>query len=247
MSAPTPAPERELFPGYALPERSFSAEPMRYTPLRRLLVVLVAGLAVVVGVLVTASVVITEPLVRYTCPPDCGRPPTGEPVQASPRFTASDGSFSVSYPSPGSAYDITMEDDGVSAEFTAGDGGTMELFSEPAAGRSAEQVVDDLLSDKQPDATVAYVLPNATVGFQLGYGVVLDVYPKSGDGASTRTRIVVVAAVKNDLTLIGAAVGPFRQFGPESGPGLPSGANLQLAQDLGRYVNSFLWRGDPPR
>ncbi len=46
----------------------------------------------------------------------------------------------------------------------------MDLFSAPAKGRSAEQVVDDLLREKQPDATVAYVLPNATVGYQLGYG-----------------------------------------------------------------------------
>jgi len=247
VSAPAAAPQRELFPGYALRRRSFSAEPLRYTSLPRLLVILVVGLAVAVGVVVTTSVLITEPMERYYCPPDCGRPPTGEPVQASPRFVAPDGAFSVSYPSPGSAYDITTEDDGVSAEFTAGDGGTMELFAEPAAGRSAEQVVDDLLKERQPDATVAYVLPNATIGFQLGYGVVLDVYPKGADGVSTRTRIVVVAAIKNDLTLIGAAIGPFREFGPNSGPGLPSGANLQLAQDLGRYINSFEWKGDPPR
>jgi hypothetical protein len=247
MSAPASAPQRELFPGYGLPTPSYSAEPLRYTSLRRLLLVVLVGLSVIVGVLVTTSVLITEPMVRYTCPPDCGRPPTGEPVQASPRFTAPDGTFSVSYPSPGSAYKITMEDDGVSAEFTAGDGGTMELFGTPAAGRSAEQVVDDLVREKQPDATVAYVLPNATVGFQLGYGVVLDVYPNSADGGGARTRIVVVGAVKNDLTLIAAAIGPYREFGPGFGPGLPSGANLQLAQDLGRYVNSFLWKGDPPR
>jgi hypothetical protein len=246
LSAPAAVPQRELFPGYALRRRSYSAAPLRYTPLRRLLLILLVGLTVVAAAAVGVSVLITEPMEQYSCPPDCGRPPTGEPVQASPRFVAPDGSFSVSYPSPGSAYDITTEDDGVSADFTAGDGGTMELFSEPAAGRSAEQVVDDLIKEKQPDATVAYVLPNATVGFQLGYGVVYDVYPKSADG-STRTRIVVVAAVKNDLTLIGAAIGPFREFGPNSGPGLPSGANLQLAQDLGRYVNSFLWQGDPPR
>ena len=246
-ATPTPAAQRELFAGYRLPQRSYSAVPLRYTSLRRLLAVLVVGLTVVVAALVTTSVLITQPMVRYSCPPDCGRPPTGEPVQASPRFTAADGSFSVAYPSPGTAYDVTLEDDGVSATFTAGDGGTMELFSEPAGGRTAEQVVDDLTKAKQPDATVAYVLPNATVGFQLGYGVVLDVYPKSADSTSTRTRIVVVAAVKNDLTLVGAAIGPFREFGPTSGPGLPSGANLQLAQDLGRYINSFLWKGDPPR
>ena len=38
-----------------------------------------------------------------------------------------------------------------------------------------------------------------------------------------------------------------REFGPDSGPGHPSGANLQIAEEMGRYVNSFTWRGDPPR
>jgi hypothetical protein len=62
-----------------------------------------------------------------------------------------------------------------------------------------------------------------------------------------RTRIVVMGAVKNDLTLIGAAIGPYRPFRPGDGPNLPSGANLQLAEDLGKYINSFQWQGDPPR
>jgi hypothetical protein len=84
------------------------------------------------------------------------------------------------------------------------------------------------------------------VGYQLGFGEVLDVYPQGG-AVVTRTRIVIMAAVKNDLALIGAAIGPYRKFEPGDGPGVPSGANLQLAQDLGKYVNSFLWKGDPPR
>ena len=46
---------------------------------------------------------------------------------------------------------------------------------------------------------------------------------------------------------IAAAVGPYREFGPDFGSGKPSGANLQLALDMGKYVNSFSWRGDPPR
>ena len=50
------------------------------------------------------------------------------------------------------------------------------------------------LHEKQPDATVAYVLPNATVGYQLGYGAVLDVYPQGTSGVARRTRIVVMAA-----------------------------------------------------
>jgi hypothetical protein len=53
-----------------------------------------------------------------------------------------------------------------------------------------------------------------------------------------------MAAVKDDLALVAFATGPYRSFGPDSGPGLPSAANLQLAEDLGKYVNSFRWAGD---
>jgi hypothetical protein len=242
-----PARAEALFPGYSLASRSYSVAPLRHTTLRRLLVVLGVPLAVIVAAITIAAALFNEPVALYSCPPDCGRPPSGEPVTPSTLFVAADGSFSVTYPSPGSAYDITLEDDGVSAVFTGGDGGTMELFGVPAAGRSAQQVIDDLVSDKQPDATVAYELPNATVGYQLGHGEVLDVYPVSGDDGGQRARIVLLAAVKNDLALVGAAIGPYQQFTPDVGPGLPSAANLQLAEDLGQYVNSFRWKGDPPR
>ncbi|MCI4675186.1 hypothetical protein [Candidatus Mycolicibacterium alkanivorans] len=243
----TPSVTRELAPGYSVLSGSYTALPLPYTSLRRLLLLLAAGLSAVVGAMTAASVLTATPAVRFTCPPDCGRPPTGVPVQANPRFTAADGSFSVAYPGPGSAYAITTEDTGVDANFTGGDGGAMELFAVPANGRTAEQVVDDLVRENSPDATVAYVLPNATVGYQLGYGAVLDVYPQGSTGLARRNRIVVMAAVKNDLALIGAAIGPYHPFRPGDGPSLPSGANLQLAEDLGKYINSFQWKGDPPR
>jgi hypothetical protein len=47
--------------------------------------------------------------------------------------------------------------------------------------------------------------------------------------------------------LVAAAVGPYHAFGPDFGFGKPSGANTQIALDMGKYVNSFSWRGDPPR
>ncbi|MCV7225413.1 hypothetical protein [Mycolicibacterium komossense] len=247
MSAPAAAPPRELFPGYSVPSAAYSAVPLRHTSLYRLLLTVGASLTAIVVTIATISTLFIKPAALYSCPPECGRPPTGVPVQESPRFTAADGSFSVSYPSPGTNYTITKEDSGVSAVYTGGDGGTMELFGVAAAGRTPEQVLDDLIRQAQPDATVAYQLPNAMVGFQLGHGEVLDVYPQTSSGDRKRTRIVVLVAVKNDLALVAAAIGPFREFGPDSGPGLPSGANLELAEDLGKYVNSFLWRGDPPR
>lgn len=180
----------------------------------------------------------------YVCPPDCGRPPTGLPISVNPTFTAPGGAFSVSYPTPGAAYAITTDDTGVTALLTAGDGGTLRLLGIPAAGREARQVVEDVMAQSFPGAVVDYELPNATVGYQLGYGVVADFQPaKRGDPL----RVIAVAAVKDGLALIGVARGPFRQFAPGSGPGPPSPANLQIAQDMGKYLDSFSWRGDPPR
>jgi hypothetical protein len=85
------------------------------------------------------------------------------------------------------------------------------------------------------------------VGYQLGYGEVDDVYPQDGSGKYQRLRVLVMVAVKNDLALIAAAIGPYHQFTPDFGLGQPSGANLELALDMSKYVNSFMWRGDPPR
>lgn len=180
----------------------------------------------------------------YVCPPDCGSPPTGLPVATNPRYTAADGSFEVSYPSPGAAYQVDLGDTGVTAIWTAGDGGRLRLFSLPANGRDAHQVVDDVIADTFPDAVVAYELPNATVGFEPGYGVAADYL---GEKRTDPVRLIAIAAVRNGLALVALADGPFRQFGPGSGPGAPSPANLQIAQDMGKYVDSFSWRGDPPR
>jgi hypothetical protein len=165
-------------------------------------------------------------------------------VSTNPRFAAPDGSFEVSYPAPGAAYTVDSDANGVTARWTAGDGGTLRLFGVPAAGRDARQVVQQVIDDFFPDAVVDYELPNATVGFQPGYGVTADFLAQR---RADPVRVIVIAAVKNELALVAVADGPFLQFGPGRGPGLPSPANLQIAQDMGKYVDSFRWRGDPPR
>lgn len=180
----------------------------------------------------------------YVCPPDCGRPPTGLPVSTNPRFVAPGEEFSVSYPAPGAAYTVSTDDSGVTAEWNSGDGGILRLFGTPADDRDARQIVEDFMADAFPDAVVSYELPNATVGYELGYGVVADFLSQK---RADPLRVIVVAAVKNGLALVGAAQGPFRQFKPGVGPGPPSPANLQIAQDMGKYLVSFSWRGDPPR
>jgi hypothetical protein len=247
MSSHVTASESGDFSSYAVPKGRYRAHRLRgpayFAILGVWLVVLVSAM-MALSVLVTQ---ISQSPSRYVCPPDCGRPPTGLPVATNPRFFAVDGSFSVSYPAPETAYTVTKDPTGITADWNAGDGGTLRLFSEPAQGRDARQVAKDSLRDKFPDAVTAYELPNAILGYQPGYGEVADDWPEGTVTDAEHLRIIMVVAVKNDLALIAGAVGPFRQFGPDFGPGPPSAANLGIAQDMGKYVNSFMWRGDAPR
>ena len=116
------------------------------TPLRRsqhsrarVLLIWFSAIAVVAVALVGVTMLISKPPARYVCPPDCGQPPTGKPVEINPRFTAPDGAFSVSYPAEGSAYKITTKPNGVTADLQAGDGGTHAVDQrarcEPITGR----------------------------------------------------------------------------------------------------------------
>lgn len=235
------------YPGYALPNATFVAPGLRRPRFSWLLSrwgVVITASAVLLG---AVALVFTPKIAHYMCPPDCGKPPTGTPVMALPRFDAPDGSFSVSYPAPGSAYTVATTRTGVTATYTGGDGGVMQLFSEPAGGRSAKDITRALVKRTYPDAKVAYEIPNAMVGYQPGYGEVADDWPQGSASGYSRVRILVMTAVKNDVALVAFATGPYHAFGPDYGPGPPSGANLELAQDMGKYVNSFHWKGDPTR
>ena len=232
-------------PGYAVPAGSYEAAPVRHTTHRWLFTTLGAGVVVAVAVGMTAAVLATPVKARYTCPPDCGRPPIGQPIESNPRFYSTDGEFSVQYPGPGSAYQATLNPDGVELNFVAGDTGTMQLFGLPAEKRTPKEILDGLISEHYPNATVEYEIPNAMVGYEPGYGVVVDEYPQDSSGEFTRLRLVVLIAVKNDYALVAAAIGPYHEFSPDFGTGHPSGVNLQLAMDMGKYVNSFRWRSGP--
>jgi len=240
-------PPEDLYPGYALPSGTYAAPELRRPRFSWLLGRWGIGINAAAVVLAAAALVLTPAIAHYLCPPDCGKPPTGTPVMALPRFESPDGSFSVSYPAPGSAYTIRTEKAGVAATYTGGDGGVMQLFSEPAKGRSPKQIAAAIVRRTYPDAKFGYEIPNAMVGYQLGYGEVADDWPQSATASYSRVRILVMTAVKNDVALVAFATGPYHAFGPDFGPGPPSGANLEIAQDMGKYVNSFQWSGDPAR
>jgi hypothetical protein len=234
-------------PGYSIHAGTYAAPEIPKTSSRRLVVVWVACIALVAAGLVALSGALAKPSARFVCPPDCGSPPMGKPVTINPRFTAADGSFSVSYPTPGAAYKVTTNADSVTAELQAGDGGTMRLFSVPAAGRTPKDIATELVNKTFPDTKTAYEIPNTMVGYQHGFGMAADCWPQGATASYSRMRIIVMVAVKNDLALVAGAAGPYHAFGPDFGSGKPSAVGLQLALDMGKYVNSFSWRGDPPR
>jgi ribosomal protein S27AE len=242
-----PAAAPVVRPGYAVPADSYETKPAPHTTHARLLTALGAGAAVATAAAVTASVLATPSVARFVCPPDCGQPPIGKPVETNPWFMSSDGRFSVQYPRPGTAYEVTFDPDGVNVDFTAGDTGRMQFFGLPAEGRTSKQIAEDLLAEKYPNATTDYEVPNALVGYQPGYGVVKDEYPQDSSGTFTRLRLLVMVAIKNNYALVAGAIGPYHKFSPDFGSGHPSGVNMQLALDMGKYVNSFIWRDNSRR
>lgn len=231
------------YDGVAVPAARYRAQGAGRPRWRAVLGVLLLGLGIgYAGISVWDRLV--DDAATYRCPPDCGRPPNAVPVANLPRFTAAGGAWSVAHPAPGGVYDISTAPDGVTARMTTGDGGVLRMFSQPAGGRLARQVIDQYLAKQYPNYSVAYELPNAMVGYRLGYGVIVN-FQTPGLSVRDDMRAVVIAAVKDDIALIALAEGPFRRFTKEFGPGPPSGANLEIAMDMGRYVDSFRWKGDP--
>lgn len=209
---------------------------------------LTAGIGLAISATFAAAAIVHPAATSYMCPPDCGRPPIGDPVQTNPRFSGDNGAYSVDYPPEGTAYTVAFNPPGIKGvqlRYTGGDTGVIDLFGEPAQGSTAMQIVRRVLADKFPGATVGYEIPNASVGYEPGYGVVADVYPRDSSITYTRVRVIVMAAIRRDYALIATAAGPYHKFSPDFGNGHPSGANLEVALDMGRYVNSFRWYGDP--
>jgi hypothetical protein len=209
------------------------------------------GLLIVVGgFLVIAKIATPSKAKAADCPPTCPQPPVGDPVEALPKFTAKDRSFSVQYYPANSRVEVKTSGSSITEKISpsTGEDSTIVLLGEQAQGRTAEQVVSDLVAKAFPDAQRAYVIPNATVGYQTGYGEIEDAYPQTTTGDYSHQRIIVMAAVKHDYALIAVAGGPYHEFSQNGlTDGHASGANVFVAFLLDRLINSFSWKGDPPR
>ena len=259
------APATLAWTGYAVPAPSYLVPPVRHTSHIRLALILgVALLVVVVAAVVVSRSVTPPPPTHPKCPPSCetpppiqpsdgppvsdgGRPPAGlpapphgPPVQNPfPLFTAGDGGFAVAMPPRAIK---STEVNGLRWKSRDGDS-LIVLYGEPAKNRTPSQIAQNIIDDKVPGASTAYQIPNAMLGYQPGYGEIDDYYPPGSFASQQHLRVLVMVAVKNGLALVAFAEGP--RIGAIQDHS--TGAGLLVADVINPFINSFRWRGDPPR
>lgn len=179
-------------------------------------------------------------------PDPVGRPATQAvtPVDSWDHFHAQDGSFSFAYP------DHAREDaNGVSWTYQDD---TAQLFGVPANHLTPQQIAQQFVKARFPNATLGYEIPNARVGYQAGYGEIDNLVPQNSSGPYNPQRVLIMVAVKNGIAVVAEAAGPvFYPADPGGAIMHATGTQLQVADDANAlfhyWVNSVSWKGDPPR
>jgi hypothetical protein len=182
-------------------------------------------------------------------PPSCVVPPPHrQPLTGPHHFVSSTYGFSLDY-STANIDPSKVTDSSIAWDGTLGDSG--EVFWEFAGvhphGRSEQQIVDDIQNSNFPDATLAYTIPGADIGYTPGYGNVYDLSEAPGGGAAVHERLIVIAAIKRGVGVVMAAVGPYQQTNPHD-DGHPNPADTPLVNlgDFEENLKSVTWKGDPP-
>lgn len=252
-AAPPPPPPPPPPPAYApAPAAAMPPALLRRGAHRRLFVALGAGLGVLVLVVVLVSVATRHGSPGSCVPPGCAPPPVaGPPVVGTHHYQSSDFGFTVDYSDFGSlTQNADEQPDALVLDYPDIKGGpsTLQFQGVAADGRTAQQMVEDVVAEAIPGAQLAYVIPNAMVGYRPGYGAVYDYYPQSGNGTAEQQRLVVIAAVKDDLAIVSSADGayyPFTQDGINAGH--PSALDSVIGLFFDDPNNTVQWPGDPRR
>ena len=225
---------------------------------------LLAGLALLTGILVVVAVFAPAPP-PAPCPPlRCQAPPIGDMGAASSEGTQASSQgrlyrnpqgFTVRYyPFPGTttypgvstnASSITF-----SFPFKASYGGTsyLTVIGQPDGGATPQQIVNDAISAVAPNAQVQFLMPQAYVGYWPGYGEAFETQVASADGSNATYELIVMAAVHNGFGIAVVASGQLlRQVTPGSSfwDGHPSPAAINVAYVADSTVNGIAFPGAP--
>ncbi len=176
----------------------------------------------VVGVAAIALAVVSQVVIQHpsppcgvSCPPQPPRPapplgPAGPPLPPQHRYTSRALGFSLEYPDgmdPSTNDSQTIDWSG-----QGGDGGAILITAhgEAANGRSPQQLVQALQqSQLGGNATLVFTIPNAELGYTLGYGAVYDALVSPQGGQQQDMRVIIEAAVRNGTAVEMITSSPF--------------------------------------
>jgi hypothetical protein len=107
--------------------------------------------------------------------------------------------------------------------------------------------VEDAQSNNFGDATYAYTIPGAQIGYTPGYGNVYDLSVAPNGGASVHERLIIIAAVKGNVAVVFVGMGPFQKTDPQTDDH-PNPAETPLVSlgDVEENLESVTWPGDSP-
>lgn len=185
-----------------------------------------------------------------TCtPPQCVvPPPRTRPIPLPNRYTSATYGFSLDY----STTNITpsnISDAAISWDGQLQDGSEVAWSFNGARpnGRNAQQIVNQVQQSDFGDATYAYTIPHADLGYTPGYGNVYDVTVAPGGGAAVHQRVIIIAAIKRGVAVVLEAMGPFQQTSPQT-DGHPNPADTPMVNlgDFDETIKSVVWAGDQP-
>jgi hypothetical protein len=160
-------------------------------------------------------------------------------------YTSSAFGFSVDYPSYAqpSAQDAQSVTWSISGQNGKGDA-VITLQGEASGGRSPQQVVSDVQAKAFSAATVAYTIPGAEVGYMDGYGTVYDLLLSPQGGQQVHERVVIEAAIRDDVAVDLIAYSPFTPDQNEHPAPAQLNPEIETAADI--FANSVTWPGELP-
>ncbi len=180
--------------------------------------------------------------------PQCRVPPPQHGALSAPSvYTSSRYGFSVEYSSAGGTPSQTGAAS-ISWDGTLGDGSEVSwtILGGPSKGRSAQQIVTSLQTGNFPDAQFVYAIPGAAVGYTAGYGAVYDLSASPTNGQVIHERVVIMVAIRRNLAVAVAGVGPYQRSTPSDGHPNPADTPLVDLGDFEASSNSVTWPGESP-
>jgi len=179
-------------------------------------------------------------------PPGCSLPPASHgPLTAPDRYTSRSYGYSLDYSTTNiKPAQITKSSIAWQGQLSDGSQVSWSFVGTPAGGRTPQQIVTAAQQAKFPDAQLVYVVPDASLGYNLGYGAVYDVTVSPGDGSSEHDRFIVYSAVRNGLAVVMTGLGPYQQSSPKnSAQPNPAGTPLVQLGDFDENVNTVTFPG----